>query len=66
MASIKPGLFNIFLQRFDKHMFKTYLNKVKSSNYEQVNSRNAGIKQVGVSVVTSGNPADSILEVNQD
>lgn len=50
MAAIKPGLFNIFLKRFEKHMIKSYLLKVKSSNYEHQRLKNssAGISQVGV------------------
>ena len=33
MAAIKPGLMNIFVQRYDKGMVKDYFLKIKNTDY---------------------------------
>ena len=34
MAAIKPGLMNIFLERYDKRMIKEYLLRTKHANFD--------------------------------
>ena len=39
MAAIKPGLMNIFFQRYDKSMIKQYFLRIKHTNYDKPKKR---------------------------